>query len=62
MCIYYGNKEDLTYNSREHIFPATIGGIETLPEGYVSDKANSYFSKLEVKYYFLKLINKLFVN
>lgn len=47
MCIYYGNQEDLSYNSREHIFPATIGGIEMLPKGYVSDKANGYFSKLE---------------
>lgn len=47
MCIYYGTREELSYNSREHIFPATIGGIEMLPVGYVSDKANSYFSTLE---------------
>ena len=43
-CIYYLNKENLTYNKKEHIFPATIGGIETLPVGYVSDQANEYFS------------------
>lgn len=47
MCIYYGNEEELTYDSREHIFPATIGGISKLPKGYVSDQANKYFSKLE---------------
>lgn len=47
MCIYYGNKEELTYNSQEHIFPATIGGIKKLPKDYVSDQANNYFSKLE---------------
>lgn len=46
-CIYYFNKENLTYNKKEHIFPATIGGIETLPVGYVSDQANEYFSKFE---------------
>lgn len=46
-CIYYLNKENLTYNKKEHIFPATIGGIETLPVGYVSDQANEYFSKFE---------------
>lgn len=47
MCIYYGTKDALTYTSKEHIFPATIGGIETLPLGYVSDEANKYFSTLE---------------
>ncbi len=48
MCIYYGiNDTTLTYNSQEHIFPSTIGGCEMLPKGYVSDKANQYFSKLE---------------
>lgn len=48
MCIYYGNDDaTLTYNSQEHIFPSTIGGSEMLPKGYVSDKANQYFSKLE---------------
>ncbi len=46
-CIYYSNKENLTYNKKEHIFPATIGGIETLPIGYVSDQANEYFSVFE---------------
>lgn len=47
MCIYYGDKPNLTYNSQEHIFPASIGGIEKLPKGYVSDQANEYFSRLE---------------
>jgi len=47
MCIYYEDQQNLTYRSEEHIFPATIGGIKTLPKGWVSDKANDYFSKLE---------------
>lgn len=47
MCIYYNNKDNLTYQGQEHIFPASIGGIEKLPLGYVSDQANNYFSKLE---------------
>jgi len=49
MCIFYGNKEDLTYDGREHIFPAAVGGIEKLPAGFVSDQANHYFSQLEQK-------------
>lgn len=47
MCIYYNNKENLIYTGQEHIFPASIGGIEKLPLGYVSDQANHYFSRLE---------------
>lgn len=47
MCIYYNHKENLTYTGQEHIFPASIGGIEKLPLGYVSDQANHYFSRLE---------------
>ena len=47
MCIFYGDDSLLTYNSQEHIFPATIGGIAKLPKGFVSDQANKYFSKLE---------------
>ena len=47
MCIYLGNQDNLTYNGKEHIFPAAIGGIKTLEKGCVSDQANSIFSKLE---------------
>ena len=43
MCIYYNNKDTLTYQGQEQIFPASIGGIEKLPLGYVSDQANNYF-------------------
>lgn len=50
MCIYYGNKETLTYTNKEHIFPACIGGVHTLPHNYVSDQANKLFSKLELKF------------
>ena len=49
MCIYLINHPNLTYTSREHIFPAAIGGIQTLPTTYVSDQANNFFSKIELK-------------
>jgi len=39
MCIYY--------TGREHIFPAGIGGMQKLPQGYVSDEFNNDTSKLE---------------
>jgi hypothetical protein len=47
MCIYYKDKENLTYKSEEHIFPAGIGGRATLPKGFVSDEFNNDISKLE---------------
>lgn len=37
MCIYYGDILGLTYEKREHIFPAGMGGKIMLPKGYVSD-------------------------
>lgn len=48
MCIYYGNIPGLTYEKREHIFPAGLGGKTMLPKGYVSDQANELFSPLEL--------------
>ena len=47
MCIYFKDKGNLTYNGREHIFPASIGGKARLKKGIVSDQANDYFSPLE---------------
>ena len=47
MCIYYGNKEGLTYSGEEHIIPAAIGGSKKLPQGYVSDQFNSKISLVE---------------
>lgn len=46
-CIYY--LEDLPCNSREHVFPAALGGRTMLPIGYVSDEANASFSKIELE-------------
>lgn len=46
-CIYYGNQEGLTYNKREHVFPASLGCKTMLPKGWVSDQANEFFSKME---------------
>lgn len=49
-CIYfYKEKSNLTYDSAEHIIPAGLGGMKKLPKGYVSDKANKLFSKMEIK-------------
>lgn len=48
MCIYFGDIPNLTYEKREHIFPAGLGGKMMLPKGYVSDQANELFSPLEL--------------
>lgn len=48
MCIYYPGRPSLTYQSGEHIIQATIGGIQKLPKGYVSDQFNQALSKLEL--------------
>ena len=45
-CIYF-KEDNLKYDSREHIFPAGIGGVKRLLRGFVSDKANNYFSNIE---------------
>lgn len=47
MCIYYGNKEELTYCSQEHVLPAALGCHTKLVSGVVSDQANKYFSPIE---------------
>lgn len=47
MCIYYGNKEELTYCSQEHVLPAALGCRTKLANGIVSDQANKYFSPIE---------------
>lgn len=48
-CVYITNEtESLQYKSEEHIIPAGLGGIQKLPKGYVSDKANNLFSKYEL--------------
>lgn len=49
-CIYYKDKNDLTFTNREHIFPKAIGGIQRLDIGVVSDQANKFFANnLEIK-------------
>lgn len=49
-CVYLFDREKkLTYKKQEHIISAGIGGIRTLPKGYVSDQANELFSKYELK-------------
>ena len=49
MCIYFCDKENLTYAKQEHVFPAGLGGIQKLAHGVVSDQANERFSPLEDK-------------
>ena len=43
-CIYYKNRANLKFLSREHIFPKSIKGMERLERGVVSDEANSFFA------------------
>jgi len=48
MCIYSKKTiRNATFDTREHIIPACIGGMQRLPIGYVCDDVNSIFSKLE---------------
>ena len=50
-CIYLKKTlPEVTFNKAEHIIPAGIGGIKTLPKGMVSDEANESFSKLELDF------------
>jgi hypothetical protein len=50
LCIYHKKSEpDLKFTKREHVIPAGIGGINTLPLGYVSDEVNESFSPLEME-------------
>lgn len=50
-CIYNEKEEDqATFEKREHVFPAGIGGINMLNQGDVSDEINEFFSKLELQF------------
>ncbi|MCL2361729.1 MAG: hypothetical protein FWC73_07960 [Defluviitaleaceae bacterium] len=50
-CIYsLKTTTDATFETREHIIPACIGGMQRLPKGYVSDEVNSMFSQLELSF------------
>ena len=50
-CIYSGKDETVeTFSSAEHIFPKCIGGIQTLPMGWVCDSVNNSFSSLELRF------------
>lgn len=57
MCIYYGNRDELTYNGQEHVIPAALGCHTKLANGMVSDQANSYFSSIECRVLEKSLIN-----
>lgn len=46
-CIYMKGEENLTYSSKEHVIPASLGGVKKLKKGIVSDKANELFSQRE---------------
>lgn len=48
-CIYTGADEATeSFSKAEHIFPKCIGGIHTLPKGWVCDRINHSFSVLEL--------------
>lgn len=45
LCIYSKKTDsEATFNTQEHIFPASLGGLSKLPKGYVSDEVNNKFS------------------
>ena len=48
-CIYLGENPQLTFNSQEHVIPASLGCVNKLPIGVVSDQANNIFSKYELE-------------
>lgn len=48
-CIYTGaNEFSESFNTAEHVFPKCIGGVHTLPKGWVCDRVNNSFSKMEL--------------
>ena len=50
-CIYTGADDTIeTFFAVEHIFPRCIGGIHTLPKGWVCDRINNSFSALELSF------------
>ena len=50
-CIYTGKTDrNATFTQKEHIIPKAIGGIFTLPTGYVSDEVNHRFSIWEEQF------------
>ena len=47
-CIYtLKDEKSASFDALEHIFPKCIGGVETLPEGWVSKEFNNSISKSE---------------
>jgi hypothetical protein len=46
-CIYYNDRQNLNFDSQEHVIPAAIGGRSKLPLEFVSREFNSDISKLE---------------
>lgn len=60
-CIYTGSTEPAI--EAEHIFPKCIGGVRTLPVGFVADHVNNAFSKMELGFarqYPLVVLNRMF--
>src|SRR6202012_3750045 len=49
-CIYYITRTDLSFETAEHVFPAGLGGIMTLPKGYVSKEFNNDISQVELRF------------
>jgi hypothetical protein len=48
--MYYFEKPNLHYTTKEHIIPAGLGGQATLPKGFVSDEFNTAISALELEF------------
>lgn len=60
--IYFTNSaKDLKHSTQEHFILAGLGSITKLPHGYVSNKANEFFHRmncehLEIRFYQLIVI------
>lgn len=58
----YGKRADGTFEKREHIIPAFIGGMQKLPKGAVCDEINELFSPMEfhVSQHSILALNRMF--
>lgn len=49
-CIYYPSRNNLSFETEEHVFPAGLGGTMKLPKGYVSKEFNNKISQVELRF------------
>ena len=58
----YGKSAEGTFEKREHIIPAFMGGMQKLPKGSVCDEINELFSPMEfhVSQHSILALNRMF--